>query len=101
MPNNKTKNVKIPEELIEAIKTRSPDAPPGETLLTIYKEYEYLESVARRITGAKEDEPIKISEAIEKFFEKMLNDLDRLRKEHDEYKTMLQGLNLFFTKVKQ
>lgn len=99
--NNKSENVKIPIELKEAVKKRAPDTPPGETLLAIYKEYEYLETVARRVTGAKENDPIKISEAIEKFFEKMLNDLERLRKEHDEYKTMLQGLNLFFTKVKQ
>ena len=99
--NNRSKNVKLSEELIEAIKKRAPDVPPGETLLEIYKEYEYLESVARRVTGTKENDPIKISEAIEKFFEKTLNDLEQLRKAHDEYKTMLQGLNLFFTKVKQ
>ncbi|MFH0904486.1 MAG: hypothetical protein V1854_04780 [Methanobacteriota archaeon] len=99
--NNHKRNVKLSEELIDAIKKRAPDIPPGETLLAIYKEYEYLETVAKRVTGAGENDPIKISEAIEKFFEKMLNDLERLRKEHDEYKTMLQGLNLFFTKVKQ
>ena len=99
--NNRSKNVKLSEELIEAIKKRAPDVPPGETLLEIYKEYEYLESVARRVTGAGENEQIKISEAIDKFFEKTLNDLEQLRKAHDEYKTMLQGLNLFFTKVKQ
>ncbi len=99
--SNNTKNIKVPIELEELVKKRAPHVPPGETLLAIYKEYEYLETVARRVTGANENDPIKISEAIEKFFEKMLNDLERLRKEHDEYKTMLQGLNLFFTKVKQ
>jgi len=99
--NNKSKNVKIPEELIDAVKKRAPDIPPGETLLAIYKEYEYLETVARRITGAGENDVVDISKTIEQFFEKTLNELDQLRKGHDEYRTMLQGLNLFFTKVKQ
>ncbi len=99
--NNKSKNVKIPEELVEAIKTRAPDTPPGETLLTIYKEYEYLETVARRVTGAKENDPINISESIDKFFEKTNDELAVLRKSHDEFKIMLQGLQMFFTKIKQ
>lgn len=101
MTNNKSKNVKISEELVEAIKKRAPDVPPGETLLAIYKEYEYLETVARRVTGAKENEQIKISEAIEKFFAKTNDELTILRKSHDEFRIMLQGLQLFFTKVKQ
>ena len=35
----KTRNVKLSTELIDAIKKRAPDAAPGETLLAIYKEY--------------------------------------------------------------
>jgi len=101
MPEVKSKNVKLPMELLELIKKRNGAKPPGEVLLEIVKEYEYLESVARRVTGAKETDPINISESIEKFFEKTLNELDQLRKGHDEYRTMLQGLNLFFTKIKQ
>jgi len=99
--NNKSKNVKISEELVEAIKKRAPDAPPGETLLEIYKEYEYLETVARRVTGAGENVNINISEAIEKFFANTNDELAQLRKSHDDFKIMLQGLQLFFTKVKQ
>lgn len=99
--NNKSRNVKIPEELIDTVKKRAPDIPPGETLLAIYKEYEYLETVARRVTGAKENEQIKISEAIEKFFVNTNDELAQLRKSHDDFRIMLQGLQLFFTKVKQ
>jgi hypothetical protein len=99
--NHKSKNVKIPEDLIEAVKKRAPDVPPGETLLAIYKEYEYLETVARRVTGLKENEPINISEAIDKFFTNTQNELAELRKSHDDFRIMLQGLQMFFTKVKQ
>jgi hypothetical protein len=96
-----SKNVKIPIELIDSIKARAPDAPPGETLLAIYKEYEYLESVARRVTGAGENDKVNISESIDKFFANTNNELAQLKKSHDEYKIMLQGLQMFFTKVKQ
>jgi hypothetical protein len=101
MLNNKSKNIKIPIELEELVKKRAPDAPPGETLLAIYKEYEYLETVARRVTNAKENEPIKISEAIEQFFANTQNELAELRKSHDDFRIMLQGIQMFFTKVKQ
>lgn len=101
MPNNKSENVKIPIELKEAVKKRAPDTPPGETLLEIYKEYEYLETVARRVTGAGENDKVNISEAIDKFFANTNDELTRLRKSHDEFNIMLQGLQLFFTKVKQ
>lgn len=100
MVNNKSKNIKIPMELVQLIEKRAPDAPPGETLLAIYKEYEYLETVARRVTGAKENDPIKISEAIDKFFKDTQDDLDKLRKSSVEMETMIKGLQLFFTKIK-
>lgn len=101
MSNNKSKNVKIPEELIDAVKKRAPDTAPGETLLAIYKEYEYLETVARRVTGAKDNDKINISEAIDKFFANTQNELSELRRSHDDFRTMLHGLQMFFTKVKQ
>jgi len=99
--NKGTKNVKLSVELVESINGRNPNSPIGATLLEIYKEYEYLENVARRVTGAKENDPINISEAIEKFFANTQNELAQLKKGHDEYKIMLQGLQMFFTKVKQ
>jgi hypothetical protein len=99
--NHKSKNVKLSEELIDAVKNRAPDAPPGETLLAIYKEYEYLETVARRVTGVKENEPVNISKAIDKFFANTQNELAELHKSHDDFRIMLQGLQMFFTKVKQ
>jgi len=92
--NHKSRNVKLSEELIEAIKKRAPDAPPGETLLAIYKEYEYLETVARRVTGADENDNINISEAIERFFKDIHVEMDHLRKSHDDFKLMLQGIQL-------
>jgi hypothetical protein len=99
--NHKSKNVKLPEELIDAVKIRAPDAPPGETLLKIYKEYESLETVARRVTGAEKGDNINISEAIEQFFVNTQNQIAELRKSHDDFRIMLQGLQMFFTKVKQ
>jgi hypothetical protein len=79
-----SKNVKIPVELEELVKARSPDAPPGETLFAIYKEFEYLETVARRVTGAGENDKINISEAIDKFFANTNNELAQLKKSHGE-----------------
>lgn len=102
MANDKSKNVKIRLELLQLLEKRTgSNKNPGDTLLAIYKEYEYLETVARRVTGAKEDEPINISEAIEKFFVNTNDELAQLRKSHDDFRIMLQGLQLFFTKVKQ
>ncbi len=101
MLNNKSKNVKLPKELINAVKKRAPDTAPGETLFAIYKEYEYLETVARRVTVAKDNDKINISEAIDKFFANTQNELAELRRSHDDFRTMLQGLQMFFTKVKQ
>jgi len=92
--SDKSKNVKLPMELLDLIKKRNGAKPPGEVLLAIYKEYEYLESVARRVTGAKENDPINISESIEKFFEDIHVEMDHLRKSHDDFKLMLQGIQL-------
>lgn len=97
----KTKNVKIPLELLDLIEKRNGSGkPPGEVMLDIMKEYLYLETVARRLTNAGETDKINIPEAIDKVFADTKNDLERMKKEHDEFKTMLQGLQLFFTKVK-
>ncbi len=98
--NNKTKNVKLSTDLVDSIHKRNPDAPIGATLLEIYTEYEYLETVARRVACVKENEPIKISEAIEKFFSTTLDEVERLRKSSIEMETMIKGLNMFFTKIK-
>lgn len=98
--NNKSKNIKVPLELEELVKKRAPDAPPGETLLAIYKEYEYLETVARRVTGAGEKDKINITEAIDKFFANTKSEVEQLRKSSIEMETMIKGLQLFFTKIK-
>ncbi len=94
----KSKNVKIPLELVESLEKRSSGRPPGEVLLGIYKEYEQLEGLASSIRSN--------SKGLEKatVYEVMIdrdNKINEMQTQLAELKIMLQGLEIFFTKVKK
>lgn len=93
-----SKNVKIPLELVEIIEKRFPDKTVGEGLFEIYKEYELLEGLALSIKANRKD--------LEKatVYEVMVdrdNRINELQTQIDELKTMLQGMEIFFKKVKK
>ncbi len=101
MSNNKSKNVKLPEDLIDAVKKRAPDAAPGETLLAIYKEYEKLETLAKCVSEVYASDSSKgpVYDMLKPFIDTQGQKFDVYQRSIDELKTMLQGLQLFFTKI--
>lgn len=100
MLNNKSKNVKISEELIEAVKKRAPGVPPGDTLLAIFKEYEKLETLAKCATDNTDLSKNSVYDALKSYIDCWDKKFDGYQRSIDELKTMLQGLQLFFTKIK-
>lgn len=100
---SKSKSVKIPRELLELLEKRKPvdDRAPGEQLLEIVRDYMELEKFADAMCEQVDGlEDATISEVIMKYItggkERMIN----MQKSLDELKTMIQGLQTFFTKVK-
>lgn len=94
----KSKNVKIPLELVDMIEKRSGGKPPGEVLFEIYKEYELIEGLASSIRANKKN-LVKAS-----VYEVLLDrdqKINELQTQIDEVKMMLKGLEIFFTKVKK
>lgn len=101
MNETTSKNVKIPTDLIAAIKKRAPDAPPGETLLQIYRDYEKLETLAHCVADKDADfSKITVYDAIKSYMDSEGKKFEGYQRSIDELKTMLQGLQLFFTKIK-
>lgn len=93
-----SKNVKIPMELVEKIEKRLPDKTVGEGLLEIYKEYELLEGLALSIKMNRKD--LDGSTVYEVMVDRD-NRINELQTQIDELKTMLQGMEIFFKKVKK
>ncbi len=100
---SKSKNVKIPLKVLELLEKRKPvdDRAPGEQLLEIVREYMVLEKFADAMSKEiDETENGTVSEVIMKYItggkERMIN----MQKSLDELKTMIQGLQTFFTKIK-
>lgn len=94
----KSKNVRLPLELVESIEKRNPGKPPGEVLLDIYLEYESLEGLASSIRMNRKD--LQKASVYEVLVDRD-NRINEMKAEIDELKKMLQGLQIFFTKVKK
>lgn len=94
----KSKNVKIPLELIELIEKRSGARTVGEVLLETFKEYELLEGLANSIRKNRKN--LNKASIYEVFLDRDQR-INKLQEEIDEVKTMLKGLEIFFTKVKK
>lgn len=91
----KTKAVKIPLELADLLEKRNSSKPPGEVLLEIYKDYLRLEEFA----SAKRNPAqygAKVSDIIIQYDER----IDAFEEKLKEVSTMMQGLKIFFTKIK-
>jgi hypothetical protein len=86
-----SKNVKLPIELIDMVKVRAPDVPPGETLFTIYREYEKLEALSKCL--ADTDATLNKSSVFETFKSYILNNIERFEaqaKRYDDLITMIK-----------
>lgn len=92
----KSKNVKIPVELVELIVKRDPDRPPGEVLLDIVNDYLKLEDYARslklELTGKE-----TVSEILIKYHKWQDENTESVKKQIDELKSMIKGTEKFFT----
>lgn len=94
----KSKNIKIPFELVEAVEKRKGSRTPGEALLDIYKEYALLEGLADSIKVNRKD--LDGSTVYEVFVDRD-NRINDLQTQIDELTTMLKGMEIFFKKVKK
>ncbi|MFH0904264.1 MAG: hypothetical protein V1854_03640 [Methanobacteriota archaeon] len=93
----KSKNVRLPLALVEALEKRNTGKPPGDVLLDIYMEYESLEGLASSIRMNRKD--LQKASVYEVLVDRD-NRINEMKAEIDELKKMLQGLQIFFTKVK-
>lgn len=97
----KSKNIKIPLELVESLEKRNTGRSPGEKMLEIYKEYELLEGLASSISvSTKVSEKATVYERILRYLTDGDENVKDMQTQINELKTMLQGLQIFFTKVK-
>ncbi len=94
----KSKNVKIPLELVDEIEKRSGDRTVGEVLFEIYKEYERIESFTSSIKSNRKD--LAKSSVYEVIVDRDQS-INELKSQVDELKTMFRGLEIYFTKVKK
>ncbi len=93
----KSKNVKIPIELVNEIKGKYGDRPPGEVLFEIYKKYKVLEEFSKKICEIEgirfNDNPHDIiMESLTKQYERA----KQREKTLEQLSTMLNGLEMFF-----
>ncbi len=95
----KTKNIRVPVELVDAIKERDNSRPPGEVLYDMYKQYLVMEGFAKKICELqgwqyKNDPSGVISEYLTKLSEQNKQQIKRL----EQLSTMVNGLDMFFNR---
>lgn len=93
----KSKNVKIPLELVEIIEKRSNGRTPGEALLEIVKDYVSLEDYARhlklKLTGKE-----NVSEIMIRYYGEQDANIAEIKESINELKTMVRGLEIYYKK---
>jgi len=93
----KSKNVKIPLDLVELIEKRDPDRPVGEVLFDIVKDYVALEEYANSLKIDKVGkEPV--SSILIRYHNFQDANRTDVQKEIEELKSMISGAEKFFTK---
>jgi len=92
-----SKNVKLPQELVEIIEKRSNGRTPGETLLDIVKDYVDIENYVRSLK-LKQTGKERVSEAIIRYYDQQDSNIDEVKKSIDELKSLVKGLEIFYTK---
>ena len=100
--SKKSKSVKLPAELIDALEKRKDKGPPGEVLLAIVKDYELLEAYAKHISSQDHvNHMIDVSGVMKQFISDTGAKIDQFIKSYDELKAMVLGLRMFFDKSKE
>jgi hypothetical protein len=94
----KSKNIKIPMELVESLEKRNTGRPPGESLHEIYREYELIESFTSSIKANRKD--LQKASVYDIIIDRD-NRINELQTQINELQTMFKGLQIFFTKVKK
>lgn len=91
-----SKNVKLPQELVEIIEKRSNGRTPGETLLEIVKDYveieKYVRSLKLKQTGSE-----RVSETIIRYYDQQDSNIKEVKESIDELKSLVKGLEKFYT----
>lgn len=95
--NSKTKNVKLPVELVDSVYKRKPDTPAGATLMEIYTEYEKLEELAKGLVPDADLSKNSVFDVFATFFSNGKEREYARQKAIDDLKIMLEGLEKFFT----
>lgn len=96
----KTTSVKIPVELVEIAKARDEDKPPGEVLFEMVKDYERLREYAGTLIK-KDIGKSSVSEIIIDYYNDQDARIEEIKKSQIEITKMLEGLEIFFKKVKK
>lgn len=92
-----SKNVKLPQELVEIIEKRINGRPPGETLLEIVKDYVDIENYVRSLK-LKQTGKERVSEVIIRYYDQQDSNIDEVKKSIEELKSLVKGLKIFYTK---
>ncbi len=87
----KSKNIRVPFELIDKIEKRSPGIPPGKVLFEIVKDYEVLEEYATSVDPASK---ASVSEIIIGYYHNLDMNRAEVQKTINEVKIMIQGMQL-------
>jgi hypothetical protein len=101
MSNNKSKNVKLPQELLELLEKRGITKNPGEALLTLCKEYEKIEALAKCVDKTADLSKVSVFEVLTSYMESGKKRYEDLQTSINDLRTMFKGLEMFFMKVKQ
>lgn len=96
----KSKNIKVPLELLELIQNRTKGGPPGQVLHEIVKDYVNIEKYARSLK-LKQTGKESVSEIIIRYYDHQDANIADVKGQIDEVKTMLKGLEIYFTKFKK
>lgn len=97
----KSKGIKIPLELVDLINSLNPDdKAPGEVLLNIVKDYVRLIEYAKTLNN-KNLSKISVSDAIINYYSDQDARIEEIQKSQRELMRMLDGLEIFFKKVKK
>jgi len=93
----KSKNVKLPFELVEIIEKRNTGSPPGQLLLEIVKDYTVLEDYARSV-NKQQVSKASVSEIIIGYYHEQDKNIAEVNDSIEELKTMVKGLEIYYKK---
>lgn len=100
---SKSKNVKLPLELIEILEKHPGDQPAGEKLLVMVKDHERLEAIAADIARQKKLDLSKTTPAqvIVDYITDGNIKFNQMQEAINELKIMVEGLEIYLKKIKE